>query len=627
MLLKKAKDSWKNNFDKVLASSERKEFNNTKLYYQGEYLKAIDDFTKTNKTTGFDNLFRVADIADIYRQIYVNIGLKFAKWYSKNFDKVVSKQVDVSGYSDIWAERFNTVSQQIAAERVTLVQGTAKATLIKVFKQLSSDPEFMVMNEREAQRILRQKFGQYSKHQAERLVRTEATNAANVATLQSATDMYGQNNLQKEWMTSIDGRERSSHRTADGQIVDFKERFLVGGEQLFNPGDPVGSAKNVINCRCSTAPFPKPDAQAAGTIEGFGVRPPGIPSGTKPPKPPTGSVLRTPKPVREVVEEVIEQTDDIAFKSIKEAEDYFVNNLGGKFTDLKGMDQRIANDFVNSVRKMQSEFPGFKMETLSTLPKYRQAVLDDVMIQIKKSRYYKKMSEFYGVDRYDKSLIKRLRKILHVQKTTSVAAFHSGKNFKWGAYGIDVNLSKYRGIVSKNNYSKRGFDKSIKDGKYHREIEWWSKGSEANPFKHTSVHEIGHALDDQIDFFKEPEFIKYYERIRGKGDDYISNSLSKDFLANTYVKSNLSEYGSYNAKEFIAESLAEFYSSENPRQISKDVAEMMKRYWKKRNNKSMNKNQKINLDNEFDEFPEDFTIIIEPYGGGLHKPGDNYDKF
>lgn len=270
-LIKKAKESWKGNFDKLLASSERKEFTNVRRYYEGQYSQAITDFLKTGKNNGFDNLFRSADLSDIYRQIYVNIGLKFAKWYSKNFDKVISKQTDVSGYDDIWAERFARVSQQIAAERVVLVQGTAKATLISIFKRLSSDPEFMAMGEVEAGRILRQKFGQYSKSQAERLVRTEATNAANYATLESATDMFGQENLQKEWMTSVDGRERPAHRGADGQIVDFKERFNVGGELLFNPGDPAGSAKNVVNCRCSTAPFPKEDAQAADKIEGFTV--------------------------------------------------------------------------------------------------------------------------------------------------------------------------------------------------------------------------------------------------------------------------------------------------------------------------------------------------------------------
>ena len=618
MLLKKAKESWKGNFDKLLASAERKEFANAKRYYQGEYLKAIEEFQRSGKTTGYDNLFRVADFTEIYRQTYVNIGLKFAKWYAKNFDKVVSKQVDVSGYNDIWAERFNTVSQQIAAERVVLVQGTAKATLIKVFKQLSSDPEFMAMNEREAQRILRQKFGQYSKSQAERLIRTEATNAANMATLQSATDMFGQENLQKEWMTSIDGRERSAHRAADAQIVDFKERFLVGGEKLFNPGDPAGSAKNVVNCRCSTAPFPKEDAQATGTIEGFGVRPPG---GS------TQSILRTPKPVREAAEEVVEQVDDIAFKNIKEAEDYFTNNLGGKFTNLKGMDQRIANDFVNSVRKMKAEFPGFELETLSTLPKYRETILEEIMIQARKSSYFKKNAEIYGAARYEKAMIKRLRKDLLLQSSDSVASFHRVNDFKWSVYDVDLNMSKFRGIVSKNNYSKRSYDKSVLSAKRQRDLEWWSKGADENTFKHTAIHEIGHALDDQIQFFKEPEFVKYYQRIRSKGEEFISRSLTKPFTSNTYVKSNLSEYATLNEKEFIAEALAEFYSSENPRQIAKDIAEMLRRYWKKRYNKAMIKNQKINLDDEFNEFTDGFTIITEPYGGGPHSIGDDYDKF
>jgi hypothetical protein len=618
MLLKKAKESWKGNFDKLLASSERKEFTNVRRYYEGQYSQAITDFLKTGKSNGFDNLFRSADLSDIYRQIYVNIGLKFAKWYSKNFDKVISKQTDVSGYDDIWAERFARVSQQIAAERVVLVQGTAKATLISIFKRLSSDPEFMAMGEVEAGRILRQKFGQYSKSQAERLVRTEATNAANYATLESATDMFGQENLQKEWMTSVDGRERPAHRGADGQIVDFKERFNVGGELLFHPGDPVGSAKNVVRCRCSVAPFPKEDAQAAGTIEGFGVRPPG---GS------TQSVLRTPKPVREAVEEVVEQIDDIDFKTIKEAEDFFINNLGGKFTNLRGMDQRIANQFVNSVRKMQAEFPGFKLETLSTLPKYREAVLDEIMSEVRKSSYYKKMIGIYNPAAYDKALIKRLRQNLGLQSSDAVAAFHISNDVKLAAYDVDLDMSKFRGIVSKNNYSKKSYDKSVLSAQKQRDLEWWSKGADENPFKHTAVHEIAHALDDQIQFNREPEFIKYYQRIRSKGEEYTSRSLSRPFRSNTYVKSNLSEYGSYNEKEFIAESLAEFYGSENPRQIAKDVAEMLRRYWKKRYNKSMIKSKKINLDNEFDEFDDGFTIIVEPYGGGPHSIGDDYDKF
>ena len=527
MLLKKAKESWKDNFDKVLASAESKEFARVRRYYDNQYRQAIQEFTKTRKTIGYDNLFRISDLAEIYSQVYVNIGVKFAKWYSKNFDKVVSKQVDVSGYDSIWAERFNRVSQEIAAERVTLVQGTAKATLVKVFKQLSSDPEFMAMNERQAQKILRQKFGQYSKSQAERLIRTEATNAANIATLQGATDMFGQENLQKEWMTGIDGRERAAHRSADGQIVDFKERFLVGGQLLFNPGDPAGSAKNVINCRCSTAPFPKEGAESIADLEGISTRPIGTPSAR--------SVLRTPKPVREAVEQVVEQIDDIDFKTIKEAEDFFINNLGGKFTNLKGMDQRIANQFVNSVRKMQSEFPGFKLETLSTLPKYKEAVLDEIMSEVRKSSYYKKMIGIYNPAAYEKAIIKRLRQNLGLQSSDAVAAFHISNDVKLAAYDVNLDMSKFRGIVSKNSYSKRSYDKSVQSAQKQRDLEWWSKGADKNPFKHTAVHEIAHALDNQIQFNREPEFIKYYQRIRSKGEEYTSRSLSKPFRSNTYV--------------------------------------------------------------------------------------------
>ena len=73
MLLKKAKETWKGTFDKVLASSEKKEFANARRYYEREYNKAIAEFLKTRKGTGFDDLFRVADLSDIYRPIYVKL--------------------------------------------------------------------------------------------------------------------------------------------------------------------------------------------------------------------------------------------------------------------------------------------------------------------------------------------------------------------------------------------------------------------------------------------------------------------------------------------------------------------------------------------------------------------------
>lgn len=54
----------------------------------------------------------------------------------------------------------------------------------------------------------------------------------------------------KEWHTELDGRERPSHKRADGQIRRLSEPFMVGGVALRYPGDAAGPADEVINCRC-----------------------------------------------------------------------------------------------------------------------------------------------------------------------------------------------------------------------------------------------------------------------------------------------------------------------------------------------------------------------------------------
>ena len=69
--------------------------------------------------------------------------------------------------------------------------------------------------------------------------------------------MFGTNGFDKEWLTAVDGRERDAHRMANGQKRDPLEPFNVGGELLMLPGDPRGSASNIINCRCVVAEIPK----------------------------------------------------------------------------------------------------------------------------------------------------------------------------------------------------------------------------------------------------------------------------------------------------------------------------------------------------------------------------------
>lgn len=56
--------------------------------------------------------------------------------------------------------------------------------------------------------------------------------------------------LFKRWLSRDDAAVRPGHRAADGQTVVVADPFMVSGEALMFPGDPGGSASNVINCRC-----------------------------------------------------------------------------------------------------------------------------------------------------------------------------------------------------------------------------------------------------------------------------------------------------------------------------------------------------------------------------------------
>lgn len=59
--------------------------------------------------------------------------------------------------------------------------------------------------------------------------------------------------LQREelWITRGDERVREAHVAADNTKKNANGFFVVGRESLRFPGDPNGSAGNIINCRCA----------------------------------------------------------------------------------------------------------------------------------------------------------------------------------------------------------------------------------------------------------------------------------------------------------------------------------------------------------------------------------------
>lgn len=103
-----------------------------------------------------------------------------------------------------------------------------------------------------AKKILKAKG--FSAFRADMIARTETHNAAMYAGKESAKRLSRESgtDLLKVWVPVEDSRTRDSHaRMVDHEPIGMESLFDVDGERMDRPGDPNGSAKNVIHCRCT----------------------------------------------------------------------------------------------------------------------------------------------------------------------------------------------------------------------------------------------------------------------------------------------------------------------------------------------------------------------------------------
>lgn len=120
---------------------------------------------------------------------------------------------------------------------------------------------------------VRQVFNKMGEGEARRVAMTEVNTAYNVARHQG----MGEAGIQyKAWLSSHGPNVRPAHANAEKFYIDapipLDEPFFVGGEALMYPGDPNGSAGNIINCQCIQLAARKREENAASiTFEVLGV--------------------------------------------------------------------------------------------------------------------------------------------------------------------------------------------------------------------------------------------------------------------------------------------------------------------------------------------------------------------
>ena len=192
---------------------------------------------------------------DSYKKIYQTTGTYFAE---KITAKLKPKKAQNDNY---WLQYFENYAKSKVGKRITWITETTEAEFKRITRNVIAEAVSGGWGEEKAGRELRKAIGISEKYRAERIARTETVSASNAGNIEGAKSLGM--NLQKEWITAVDNRVRGlnpndefDHVSMNGVVVGMDEDFDVGGELLEYPGDPRGSAGNVINCRCSVQFIP-----------------------------------------------------------------------------------------------------------------------------------------------------------------------------------------------------------------------------------------------------------------------------------------------------------------------------------------------------------------------------------
>lgn len=151
---------------------------------------------------------------------------------------------------DLARPEVQAAIDEVLGEMAEKVNDTTYTDLVDLFQEAERAGESLP----EIQERLSAYFeGRKSDASTERIARTTTVGADS----RGAVESYGQSGVVDEvaWLAALDARTRPAHVDAHGQRRKLGEQFDVGGERLRHPGDPRGSAGNIINCRCSVMPI------------------------------------------------------------------------------------------------------------------------------------------------------------------------------------------------------------------------------------------------------------------------------------------------------------------------------------------------------------------------------------
>jgi hypothetical protein len=246
------------------------------VYEKIVYKELLESFRKSANSIPFDFLtvdnykvltnvaIKEEPMISMYYDFYKKVGTIHGKRLGKQFNKDI-KEFTIASFLSIFEKELLGFLYGQSLSRITSVRQGLVLYLQEFIAKGVADNKTIIEIRNDITKLINQK--NFYRWQALRIARTETTAAANYAsTLVSKTSGV---DTDKVWISAGDSRTRRlpkdqfSHAAMNLVKVPSDQPFKVpskfGSQNMMYPGDPKGSAGNVINCRCSSAIVPRRD--------------------------------------------------------------------------------------------------------------------------------------------------------------------------------------------------------------------------------------------------------------------------------------------------------------------------------------------------------------------------------
>jgi len=156
---------------------------------------------------------------------------------------------------DVWESLVLQRIGTIGAERITQINSFTKSYVLQRLRPILQDGTTRGLGIDEIARNIVKDIdeykGNFARYRSERIARTEIISNANWASYTSVQNSGVADRLRKKWLPTIDGREREDHAAMiNYPAIEMDEMFIVGGEEMYGPGDQSADPSQTINCRC-----------------------------------------------------------------------------------------------------------------------------------------------------------------------------------------------------------------------------------------------------------------------------------------------------------------------------------------------------------------------------------------